>query len=186
MRRKAARGRRGRGPWNLKEAGTLSRPVPSRSAHSMSASPIPCRILSQLLTALEAAENLDQFASPSEMRHRREDRALLCDRMFQLGASVSIDGASVSIRRSISEYRRMTDLQRQRSCSVSDGGVHIDSTGGNDHVASKSILYIISYMFCFGTSTVYSFTDIRISRLCSSSCRRRRLDRSGSGLVVEF
>jgi hypothetical protein len=28
---------------------------------------------------------------------------------------------------------------------MSDGEVHIDSSGGNDHVASIPILYIISY-----------------------------------------
>ena len=39
----------------------------------------------------------------------------------------------------------MTDLQRQRSCSLSDCEMRIDSSGGNDHVASVPILYIISY-----------------------------------------
>lgn len=39
----------------------------------------------------------------------------------------------------------MTHLQRQGSCSLSDCEVHIDSSGGNDHVASIPILYIIIY-----------------------------------------
>ena len=39
----------------------------------------------------------------------------------------------------------MTVLERQGSCSMSDCEVHIDSSRGNDHVASIPTLYIISY-----------------------------------------
>ena len=39
----------------------------------------------------------------------------------------------------------MTDFQRQGSCSLSDSEMHIDSSGGNDHVASILLLYTISY-----------------------------------------
>jgi hypothetical protein len=39
----------------------------------------------------------------------------------------------------------MTHMQRQRSCTLSDCTIRIDSNGGNVHVASASLLYIISY-----------------------------------------
>ena len=60
-------------------------------------------------------------------RCRREDFASMRDRVFQTGTTV------------------MTHLQRQRSCSLSDCAVRIDSSGDNDHVASVPTGYIISY-----------------------------------------
>ena len=45
----------------------------------------------------------------------------------------------------LSEYRPMTNLKRQRSCSLCHGAVPIASEGSNEHVASVPKLYFISY-----------------------------------------
>jgi hypothetical protein len=39
----------------------------------------------------------------------------------------------------------MTDHQWQKSCSLSDRELRVNSNGGNDRVVSIPLLYIISY-----------------------------------------
>lgn len=73
----------------------------------------------------------------------------------------------------------MTDLRWQKSCSLSDRELRVNSNGATIRVASIPIPYIISYciisyftitkMLCLITNTIYSFIDMRGSRFRSNS-----------------